>query len=170
MAEQVSKIIGRLPVYQGEFDPTRAYLEKNRVTLYGSEFESLEDNNSAPPAILDEVTRTIAFNTAKWKIISNGTDAWLAAYKIAENTSDIEELQDASESAAYLAEDDGEAEIAEFDPQADTVWNKSQVLSNAQKAQARQNIGVITSTNSIKIGDKELILNSDGTISWRNVN
>ena len=140
MAEQISKVIGRLPVYQGDFDSSRFYLEKNRVTLYGSEFESLEDNNNTPPAILDEIHHTIAFNTAKWKIISNGSDAWLAAYKIAENTSDIEELQDAAESAAYLAEEDGEADIADFDPQADTVWNKPQTLSNAQKAQARQNI------------------------------
>lgn len=162
MAEQVSKIIGRLPVYKGEFDPTRAYLEKNRVTLYGSEFESLEDNNSAPPAILDEVTRTIAFNTAKWKIISNGTDAWLAAYKIAENTSDIEELQDAAESAAYLAEEDEEVSIADFDPQADTVWNKPQVLSNAQKAQVLGNLGIM-GTDGI---DRKIIFNQDGTITW----
>ena len=42
---------------------------------------------------------------------------------------------------AYLGDDDGQATTLDFDPQADTVWNKAQTLSSAQKQQARENIG-----------------------------
>lgn len=45
---------------------------------------------------------------------------------------------------AYVAEDDGTASISGFDPENDTVWNKSQTLSGAQKSQVRTNIGVPT--------------------------
>lgn len=45
------------------------------------------------------------------------------------------------EDVAYLSDDDGQATTLDFDPQADTVWNKAQTLSSAQKQQARENIG-----------------------------
>lgn len=45
------------------------------------------------------------------------------------------------EDVAYLGDDDGQATTLDFDPQADTVWNKAQTLSSAQKQQARENIG-----------------------------
>ena len=46
---------------------------------------------------------------------------------------------------AYLGDDDGQATTLDFDPQADTVWNKAQTLSSAQKQQARENIGAVGS-------------------------
>jgi uncharacterized protein (TIGR02145 family) len=39
--------------------------------------------------------------------------------------------------AALLGDPDGTAFSADFDPQTDTVWNKAQVLTSAQKAQVR---------------------------------
>lgn len=44
--------------------------------------------------------------------------------------------------AALLGDPDGTAFSADFDPQTDTVWNKAQVLTSAQKAQVRQNLGL----------------------------
>ena len=72
-----TKTIGRLPVYLGDYDNTRSYGKKNRVTLYGSEFESKHDNNNTAPATWDGA-ETITFNTTDWQVISNGTDAWIA--------------------------------------------------------------------------------------------
>ena len=46
---------------------------------------------------------------------------------------------------AILADDDGQATTLDFDPQADTVWNKTQTLGSAQQAQARNNIGAVGS-------------------------
>lgn len=45
---------------------------------------------------------------------------------------------------AYVADDEGSATITNFDPETDTVWNKAQTLSDAQKLQVRTNIGVPT--------------------------
>ncbi|MBQ2950827.1 MAG: hypothetical protein IJE12_07270 [Prevotella sp.] len=79
----VKKWLGRLPVVVGDsWEDGKPYLKKNRVILFGSEFESKEDNNLTPPATYDEEAKTVTFNTEKWRIISNGTDAWLAAQKI----------------------------------------------------------------------------------------
>lgn len=74
------KLIGRLPILLGEYDSTKVYGKKQRVTLYGSEFESKVDNNSIAPAILSNGTLTI--NTSNWRIVSNGTEAFLAGEKI----------------------------------------------------------------------------------------
>ena len=73
----ITKTIGRLPVLQGEYDNTRSYGQKMRVTLFGSEFESKHDNNNTAPATWDGA-ETVTFNEADWTIISNGTDAWIA--------------------------------------------------------------------------------------------
>jgi len=54
------------------------------------------------------------------------------------NKTEVDALFD---DVAYLGDDDGQATTLDFDPQADTVWNKTQTLSSAQKQQARENIG-----------------------------
>lgn len=74
----VKKIFGRLPVLVGEYDSTKTYGRKNRVTLYGSEFESLIEDNNTAPATWDGYD-TISFNTTGWRVVSNGSDAWLAS-------------------------------------------------------------------------------------------
>lgn len=77
------KIIGRVPVCFGTwYSKVGGWGKKNRVTMYGSEFESLHDGNITPPAVYDDVAHTVAFNTNDWMIISNGTAAWLADAKI----------------------------------------------------------------------------------------
>lgn len=77
------KIIGRLPVFCGSYySKEGGWAKKNRVTLFGSEFESKIENNTYAPATYDEITNTVTFNTDYWDIVSNGTDAWLASDKI----------------------------------------------------------------------------------------
>ena len=82
--------IGRIPVYFGDYDPGRAYQEKHRVTLYGSEFQAAKDNPSKAPLTYNPSTHQItewnvvngdhASPTGEWYIISNGTDAWIASH------------------------------------------------------------------------------------------
>lgn len=84
--------IGRIPVYFGDWDATKTYQSKNRVTLYGSEFESKIDNNTNhAPATYNSTTRVVTFDTDRWYIISNGTDAFFAA----ERMDDMQEQIDA---------------------------------------------------------------------------
>ena len=81
--------IGRIPVYFGDYVPGRAYQEKHRVTLYGSEFQAAKDNPSKAPLTYNSSTHQItAWNvvngdhaspTGEWYIISNGTDALIAS-------------------------------------------------------------------------------------------
>ena len=74
------KLIGRLPILLGEYDSTKTYSKRQRVTLYGSEFESKVDNNTIAPATLNNGTFTI--NDNNWRVVSNGTEAFLAGEKI----------------------------------------------------------------------------------------
>lgn len=74
------KLIGRLPILLGEYDSTKTYSKRQRVTLYGSEFESKVDNNSIVPATLNNGNLTI--NTDNWRVVSNGTEAFLAGEKV----------------------------------------------------------------------------------------
>ena len=73
-------------MYIGDYDPDKAggYGIKNRVTMYGSEFESKIEGNTYAPAEYDETEGTVTFDEEHWAIISNGTDAWLASAKIKE--------------------------------------------------------------------------------------
>ena len=74
------KLIGKLPVLLGEYDSTKTYSKKQRVTLYGSEFESIIDNNTTAPATLNN--GNLIINTDSWRIVSNGTEAFLAGEKL----------------------------------------------------------------------------------------
>lgn len=74
------KLIGRLPILIGEYDSNKAYNKKQRVTLYGSEFESIVDNNTTAPATLSD--NNLIINTDNWRVVSNGTEAFLAGEKV----------------------------------------------------------------------------------------
>lgn len=54
------------------------------------------------------------------------------------------------EDVSYFGDTVGNVTTADFNAQTDTVWNKTQVLSAAQQAQARTNIGAGT-VNSVKV-------------------
>ena len=74
-------------------------------------------------------------------VTSGGVKAALDLKANQSDTYNKTEVDGLLEDVAILADDDGQATTLPFDPQADTVWNKAQTLSSAQKQQARENIG-----------------------------
>ena len=79
------------------------------------------------------------------------------------------EVDDMIEDVAYLGDAVGSETTADFDAQADTVWNKAQTLSSAQQAQARSNIGaqeaLVSGTNIKTINNESILGNGNITIS-----
>lgn len=73
----IQKTIGRLPVNLGDYDSTRAYGKKNRVLLYGCEWESKVNNNTYAPATLNTTTGVITPDTTHWKLINGSYNTWL---------------------------------------------------------------------------------------------
>ena len=89
MAE-IQTIIGSLPVCRGEYDAEVSYFRDNQVTMYGSTFQSIADDNVGyPPAEERDDGKVYAINTDKWFIVANALAAYNAGKRIddlAENT------------------------------------------------------------------------------------
>lgn len=89
MAE-IQTIIGSLPVLRGEYDCETSYYRDNQVTMYGSTFQSIADDNVGnPPAEERDDGKVYAINTDKWIIVANALGAYNAGSridKLAENT------------------------------------------------------------------------------------
>ena len=89
MAE-IQTIIGSLPVCRGEYDAEVSYFRDNQVTMYGSTFQSIVDDNVGyPPAEERDDGKVYAINTEKWFIVANSLAAYNAGKRIddlAENT------------------------------------------------------------------------------------
>ena len=89
MAE-IQTIIGSLPVLRGEYDGDTSYYRDNQVTMFGSTFQSVADDNVGnPPAEERDDGKVYAINTDKWIIVANALGAYNAGSridKLAENT------------------------------------------------------------------------------------
>ena len=89
MAE-IQTIIGSLPVLRGEYDAETSYYRDNQVTMFGSTFQSVADDNVGnPPAEERDDGNVYAINTDKWVIVANALGAYNAGSrieKLAENT------------------------------------------------------------------------------------
>ena len=89
MAE-IQTIIGSLPVCRGEYDTSTSYFRDNQVTMYGSTFQSIADDNVGyPPAEERDDGKVYAINMDKWIIVANALAAYNAGKRIddlAENT------------------------------------------------------------------------------------
>lgn len=89
MAE-IQTIIGSLPVLRGEYDGETSYYRDNQVTMFGSTFQSVADDNVGnPPAEERDDGKVYAINTDKWVIVANALAAYNAGKRIddlAENT------------------------------------------------------------------------------------
>ena len=89
MAE-IQTIIGSLPVCRGEYYAEVSYFRDNQVTMYGSTFQSIVDDNVGyPPAEERDDGKVYAINTDKWIIVANALAAYNAGKRIddlAENT------------------------------------------------------------------------------------
>lgn len=87
MAE-IQTIIGSLPVCRGEYDAEVSYFRDNQVTMYGSTFQSIADDNVGyPPAEERDDGKVYAINTDKWIIVANA----LAAYNAGKHIDDLTE-------------------------------------------------------------------------------
>lgn len=88
--EEIQTIIGSLPVCRGEYDAEVSYFRDNQVTMYGSTFQSIADDNVGyPPAEERDDGKVYAINTDKWIIVANALAAYNAGKRIddlAENT------------------------------------------------------------------------------------
>lgn len=88
MAE-IQTIIGSLPVCRGEYDAEVSYFRDNQVTMYGSTFQSIADDNVGYPPAEERDGKVYAINTEKWFIVANALAAYNADKRIddlAENT------------------------------------------------------------------------------------
>ena len=113
--------IGRIPVYFGDYVPGRAYQEKHRVTLYGSEFQAAKDNPSKAPLTYNPSTHQItewnvvngdhASPTGEWYIISNGTDAWIASHRMDDIETHIDSSYNAMEAYVNAADSNLQGQI-----------------------------------------------------------
>lgn len=88
----MKKTFGKIPIYKGDWAEGVTVKEKFRFTYKGSEFQALRDDLTTPPLDND-------YNLNEgWIYISNGTDAYRAAEKIANNAAEIEKLKEVDES------------------------------------------------------------------------
>ena len=122
----IKKTIGRLPQWIGDYDSSKTYKQKNRVTYLGSEFQSLIDNNTSVPATIDAKTHELVVN-ANWKVISNGT----TPYTVSEQ---LKDLQGKLEQELQTLEKDGV--VGRLSTLEDTVssWDtKEEILSEVEQ-------------------------------------
>lgn len=79
------------------------------------------------------------------------------------------QVNDMIEDVAYFGDTVGNVTTADFNAQSDTVWNKTQVLSSAQQAQARSNISaqeaLVSGTNIKTINNESILGSGNITIS-----
>lgn len=75
--------IGKIPISKGEYQEGTAYQRLNQVTMLGSTFQSLiNDNVGYPPAEVRDDGKVYAINTDKWIIVANALDAYNAGKRI----------------------------------------------------------------------------------------
>lgn len=98
MAE-IQTIIGSLPVCRGEYDAGVSYFRDNQVTMYGSTFQSIADDNVGyPPAELRDDGKVYAINTDKWIVVANA----LAAYNAGKRIDDLAEKTEIKDEAGEI--------------------------------------------------------------------
>lgn len=92
-----------------------------------------------------EDVETLSIKNENGNITTFSSDGYYTEQKLGSGftgSNSATTVTDVLEDCAYIGDDDGSATISDFDPQADTVWKKPQILSSAEKVQVQQNIGV----------------------------
>ncbi len=93
----VRKTIGRLPVHIGNWEQRTSpngYKRRNRVSLYGCEYESKHDDNTVKPAEYNEEEGTIVENTAHWKRTLGDPQFWIDGKSMPELIQEFEEAKE----------------------------------------------------------------------------
>lgn len=90
----VEKKGGKLPMYKGDweegYNDGKGYNKTNRVTIFGSELESLIDGNTHVPATQDSESGKVTFSEY-WKVISNGSDAYATSLSVKKRMEELEQ-------------------------------------------------------------------------------
>lgn len=127
--------------------------------------------------LIDSTNTSKTDGTGKYDYYIKG-DGSKTASQLAENKIKIDdsadvytkpEVDDMIEDVAYFGDTVGNVTTADFNAQTDTVWNKAQVLSAAQQAQARTNINaqeaLVSGTNIKTINNESILGSGNITIS-----
>lgn len=168
-----------------EEDNTKADYIKNKPTIPAAQVQSdwNEANNTKAdyiknkptiPSVVDSLSSastTSALSANQGKVLNESKQATIdATHKLGadlvDDTATTHKFVTSADitkwnKAAIVADADGQASEAGFDAYADTVWNKQQTLSSAQKVQARANIEaqeILVSGSNIKTINNESIL------------
>lgn len=161
--------IGRIPVYFGDYVPGRAYQEKNRVTLYGSEFQAAKDNPSKAPLTYDQSTHKItawnvvngdhASTTGEWYIISNGTDAWLSSHRMDDMEAHIDSSYNALETYVNTADSRLQEQINDIETHIDSSYNAIETyVKTADSSLQGQINDIVASQTSISLSVSPIVI------------
>ena len=138
----ITKIIGRLPVNLGAYDNKRSYSKKNRVTLYGCEFESKINSNTYAPASI--VEGAVVVDTTHWKLISGVPENYFYHTELADKAS-------ASDLTSHTGNTNNPHSVTKSQVGLGNVGNfkavsteANQGLSSTEQGNARTNIGAGT--------------------------
>lgn len=133
----MKKTFGKIPIYKSDWSSGVTVKEKFRFTYKGSEFQALRDDLTTPP--LDEENNL----NDGWIYISNGTDAYLAAEKIAANEKAIADEAQAREEAVSAEQKAREDSIA--------AETEARELAINAEATSRENADEIHDTRILEL-------------------
>lgn len=125
MATQ-KKIIGKLPVFRGEYNKSVVYYKHNIVTYLGSSFISTKDENMSVPCSVGDKKFILS---SGWAFFSDSSEAYF-----------MDERFDEMAEVVVTTDDEGEVNNVEPDVVNEAIRKTPQILSKAEQKQARANI------------------------------
>lgn len=135
MAITKTVILGRLPAFVGKWTSGRSYYKYNKVTFYESEFTSMTDDNTTPPATVtmdsSGAMQSYVVNPG-WVMSTNSYDASIYLKNI---VNEIDRTYNFT--PGYVVVRDSNM----VDPQYKYLKYNAQTLTESEQRQARENIG-----------------------------
>lgn len=152
MATQ-KKIIGKLPVFRGEYNKDVVYYKHNIVTYLGSSFISTKDENMSAPCTVGDKEFILSNG---WEFFSDSSEAYF-----------MDERFDEMAEVTVTTDDEDEVNDVESDIVNEAIRKTPQTLSKAEQAQARANIGAasLEESNAFKAEVEEQVVSIDAKVS-----
>lgn len=152
MATQ-KKIIGKLPVFRGEYNKDVVYYKHNIVTYLGSSFISTKDENMSAPCTVGDKEFILSNG---WEFFSDSSEAYF-----------LDERFDEIAEVTVTTDDEDEVNDPESDIVNEALRKTPQTLSKAEQAQARTNIGAasLEENEAFKAEVKEQVVSIDAKVS-----
>ena len=94
---RVRKFVGRLPIHIEDWrqrTSPNGYKRRNRVSLYGCEYESKHDDNTTKPAEYNAEEGTIVENTEHWKRTLGDPQFWINGNRLPGLIEDFEQAKE----------------------------------------------------------------------------